>query len=913
MRLKFAIALLTLAAMAGGRIERQASVAEAQQAGPALTGDVIVKFKDGTSLAGVGAALDAADASAVATASGLVLLDPADGQSVQAAVDALSGDPNVAYAEPDVLVSIDATPNDTYYANQAWHYDQINAPAAWEIETGDPSTVVAVIDTGVQMVHPDLNDNVIAGANFVTVPIANSTNASGKVRINTSTAHPYLNGEQVTISGHSAGGANGTWTISMPAAVSITSSSVSGGTITVTTATPHSLNPGDYVMVRDHTVGAANGEWTVTSVPNATQFRYSCSPGCTSGSGTGGVAKVASWFDLSGSTFTSGGSGGTAKNVSPRDDEGHGTFVAGLIAAESNNSAGAAGVCWTCKIMPVKVLGASGTGSTLAVAAGINWAVDNGADVLNLSLSSPSPSQTLQDAVDYAWTNGVIVVAASGNDNGSVKYPAHYPNVIAVGATNSSGVRSSFSNFGPELDVVAPGESVLSTLGTGFGDSGGWYGYGSGTSFASPHVAGVVGLMISHGMTDKNAIVTALTSTAVDAGAAGRDDLYGWGIVDAAAAVTGGADTTPPTTSITAPANGATVSGVVNFTASASDAGGMQKVRFWVDSKYLGFDATAPYEKAWDTSISPNGSRTLQIEAIDKANNSTFASITVTNTGGDAVGPNASIAAPRNNATVSGTTTITAYASDASGIEKVRFWVDSTYFGFDAASPWEKTWDTTAFANGSHTVKIEAIDRAGNSTIKTVTAWATNGDSTGPALAITSPAEGADVSGNVNITATASDESGLEKVRFWAGTTYLGFDPAAPYQVGWDTTGYADRAYVLKAEAIDHAGNSTVVTINVTKGTPDVMPPTATLDAPLDGATVSGTVLISASASDDRAMQKVRFWVDSTYLGFDADAPYEKSWDTTSWPNGVHTLKVQPIDAADNLGAPVTITVTVSN
>ncbi|HET6616137.1 MAG TPA: hypothetical protein VFH62_09645, partial [Dehalococcoidia bacterium] len=199
MRLRAAIAVLTLAVLMGGAFERAPYSGAEAQASPELTGDVIVKFKAGTTLGSVGAALDQADASPVqSTPSGAVLLSPDDGQTVDGAVAALNGDPSVAYAEPDVLVSIDATPNDTYYSYQSWHFDQIHAPEAWDDETGAATTVVAVIDTGVQLVHPDLDSKLVAGANFVTVPVATSSNASGKVRVTTNTAHSYLNGDQVT-------------------------------------------------------------------------------------------------------------------------------------------------------------------------------------------------------------------------------------------------------------------------------------------------------------------------------------------------------------------------------------------------------------------------------------------------------------------------------------------------------------------------------------------------------------------------------------------------------------------------------------------------------------------------------------------------------------------------------------------
>src|SRR6185295_8546655 len=129
-------------------------------------------------------------------------------------------------------------------------------------------------------------------------------------------------------------------------------------------------------------------------------------------------------------------------------------------------------------------------GSTFNVAQGIDWAVSHGAKVINLSLGAPASDSTLQTAVDNAWNAGVIVVAASGNDNGPVLYPGAYANAIAVGSNNPGNARSAFSNFGPELDVMAPGESVLGAICTCNGNSGG-YGLGSGTSFAAPHVAGV--------------------------------------------------------------------------------------------------------------------------------------------------------------------------------------------------------------------------------------------------------------------------------------------------------------------------------------------------------------------------------------------------------------------------------------
>jgi subtilisin family serine protease len=223
-------------------------------------------------------------------------------------------------------------------------------------------------------------------------------------------------------------------------------------------------------------------------------------------------------------------------NTNTGDDHFHGTFVSSIIAMNANNGQGGAGVCWACKIMPVKVLDSNGSGSTFNVARGVDWAVAHGATVINLSLGSTSPDSGLQTSVDNAWNAGVIVVAASGNSNGPVLYPAAYANAIAVGSNNQAGVKSSFSSYGSELDLMAPGEGVFGALCACHGYSGG-YATGSGTSFAAPHVAGVVGLLISAGITDKNQIRSRLTSTATDMDVAGFDNNTGWGRVNAAAAL----------------------------------------------------------------------------------------------------------------------------------------------------------------------------------------------------------------------------------------------------------------------------------------------------------------------------------------------------------------------------------------
>lgn len=224
----------------------------------------------------------------------------------------------------------------------------------------------------------------------------------------------------------------------------------------------------------------------------------------------------------------------------PDDDHGHGTHVAGIIAAKANNLQGIAGIAHNAKVLPVKVLNAANTGNTFNIAAGIVYAVDRGAKIINLSLGGPTPSTTTEGAIDYAVGRGVIVVAAAGNDGpGTTLYPAAFDNVISVGAHDSTGATASFSSTNSQVDISAAGVDIISTIpisGATVTDPSG-YRLLSGTSMAAPHVSGIVGLIVSAGVATTPATVTeALICGARDLNSAtlpGRDDAMGWGVVDA--------------------------------------------------------------------------------------------------------------------------------------------------------------------------------------------------------------------------------------------------------------------------------------------------------------------------------------------------------------------------------------------
>jgi subtilisin family serine protease len=222
-------------------------------------------------------------------------------------------------------------------------------------------------------------------------------------------------------------------------------------------------------------------------------------------------------------------------------DENHGTHVAGIAGAVSNNSTGTAGVSWSDKLMAVKCFydedGDLPVAEIADIAEGIKYAADNGADIINMSFGASSGSQALENAVNSAYSKGVFLVAASGNDNKLVYYPAAYDNVMAVGATNENDVRESYSNYGTQLDVMAPGSGIYSTLRS---DN---YGEMSGTSMACPFVAGEAALIISYWEENniyyrpvdiKNIIIYGCD----DIGSYGRDNMTGHGRINIGTSLT---------------------------------------------------------------------------------------------------------------------------------------------------------------------------------------------------------------------------------------------------------------------------------------------------------------------------------------------------------------------------------------
>ncbi|WP_246010953.1 S8 family peptidase [Brevibacillus nitrificans] len=296
----------------------------------------------------------------------------------------LAEHPDSVFAEPNFLLLPNRTPNDPYYTEYQWNLSLIGMEQSWDVSEGSSDVIVAVVDTGVDMEHPEFEGKLVEGYNVL--------DGSNK----------------------------------------------------------------------------------------------------------------------------------------PQDDNGHGTHVSGVIAAKTNNKDGIAGMTWKSKLMPIKAIGADGSGSAVDIAQGIYWATDHGADVINLSVGNYTSSAALKEACKYAYDNNVVLVAASGNDaSDQPSYPAAYDEVLSVAAVDHLKERADFSNFGDYVDVAAPGVDIPSTY--IYSD----YASLSGTSMACPHVAALAALVRSvHPDMKSHDVMELIRSSALDLGPPGHDQLYGFGMID---------------------------------------------------------------------------------------------------------------------------------------------------------------------------------------------------------------------------------------------------------------------------------------------------------------------------------------------------------------------------------------------
>ncbi|MEK7559416.1 MAG: S8 family serine peptidase [Patescibacteria group bacterium] len=320
----------------------------------------------------------------------------------------------------------------------------------------------------------------------------------------------------------------------------------------------------------------------------------------------------------------------------PMDQNGHETAVAGVAAAVTNNSTGITGVCWSCRIMPLRV-----DFTSEQVASAINYAVNKGAKIIVMSFGNYDPATygadtVVETAINNGVAQGVLMISSAGNDNvNTPNYPSALSNVIGVAATDQDDLRATFSNWGTWVDVAAPGAGLRTTSLSSYNNV-------TGTSVASGFVAGVAGLLYSQSPAlSVSEATSAIISTA---DAITPDQVIGSGRVNTLKALQASAptpiptftptptpsptpipDTTPPTGSITNPRSPARV-GVnlsINIKANATDSAGIQKVEFYIDGNLVSTDTSAPYQHTWSTTgLALGSTHPISAKAYDTSNNS---------------------------------------------------------------------------------------------------------------------------------------------------------------------------------------------------------------------------------------------------------------------------------------------------
>lgn len=409
-------------------------------------------------------------------------------------------------------------------------------------------------------------------------------------------------------------------------------------------------------------------------------------------------------------------------NSNTADVNGHGTAVAGAAAAATNNGAGVAGVAGGAKIMPVRIADANAYAYWSTVAQGLTWAADNGARVANISYVGVTGSSTVQSAAQYLKNKGGLVVVCAGNA-GAFDATAQTAAMITVSATDQNDALTKFSSYGNHVDVSAPGIDIWST------NNAGGYGQWWGTSFASPIVAGTVALMMAAKPSlQASDYEQTLIKTVSDLGTPGYDINFGYGRVDAAAAVkaiqaVAVTDTMPPTATIASPTGGSTVRGLVAVDVNTADNVGVARVDLFVNGTLLGSDSSAPFGFSWDTAQVRDGAATLTAVAYDAAGNASTkanTSVSVSNvpisTVGDTTAPSVAITSPANGSFVGGNVTIDAVASDNLGAARISLavYIDGALKAIGNGGTVSYVWNTKKASKGVHTIDVTATDAAGN-------------------------------------------------------------------------------------------------------------------------------------------------------------------------------------------------------
>ena len=528
----------------------------------------------------------------------------------------------------------------------------------------------------------------------------------------------------------------------------------------------------------------------------------------------------------------SGGYDYVSDDNDPKDGHGHGTHCAGIIAA-ADNSYGVIGVAPKTDLYAVRVLNDQGSGSISDIVAGMDWAADNGMDVISMSLGASSGSSSLSAAVDRVYNQGVVIVVASGNDgHEGISYPARYTNAIAVGALDQNRALASFSNYGPEQEMSAPGVDIYSTMPT-YQVTLNSQGYSkhfdelSGTSMACPMVAGVCSLILSADPSLSPAEVrNILHNTAIDLGSSGWDKYYGWGEVDARAAVAAVLPT--PTITIHTPNNNNHCSQRPLIRVQAS---GPSINNIWYEvpgysTKYIQNNVIEYllYEIWTDL---PEGSFQISYKADNFISETTTITHTLVK---DTIAPTASLIKPQDHTYWNNAPKIKATSSDLN-LNSIWYSVNSNPTKNYIPDNVEVSLDNNVWSNlpqGSFQLKFYADDLAGN--INDFGELTLYKDTIIPSITIDTPSTDQFFDNSAPQFALSINEANLENMWYSlnGGSDYTFSSTSGTInQSAWEACG--DGPVIIRFSASDTAGNQGFKEITVGK---DIKIPIITINTP---------------------------------------------------------------------------------
>ncbi len=423
-----------------------------------------------------------------------------------------------------------------------------------------------------------------------------------------------------------------------------------------------------------------------------------------------------------------------SNNSETSDVNGHGTYVAGVISALSDNNKGVTSIAWNSKILPVRITNSSdGYAYFSDIAEGITWAANNGADIVNISYMANS-SSTIKSAAQSFYNKGGLVVASAGN-GGSDLNCSDNPYIIIVSATNNNDQKASWSDFGNCVDVSAPGTGIYTT------NKSGGYSKVNGTSFSAPATAAVLALMKAHYPDLSNTELETLLESSADKTVGGNfSKQYGYGRIDAGAAlsaavVTPEVDQIAPSVSITSPEEDSSHDSTIQVQVSASDNKAVTKVELYLEGNLIASDSNSPYEFNVDTSMYSQQQVVLNAIAFDAANNQASSGMHWLNIENlapepepepepspvDTQAPTIQIKNLVDGSTISSNQNIVVNAADNVGVVKTELYIDGQLKVRVTTASLNYSWNVKKASSGEHQILAKAFDSAGNSKQQLIT------------------------------------------------------------------------------------------------------------------------------------------------------------------------------------------------